>query len=171
MVRDGFARRLLVPRLLVSRVFAVAILAVAILAPTAAAAQTADEPDVVSFFASIASGLSDTNVFSIDARSFAVQLQASLSGALTADIVETLLGSDFRYGPIDRWVSCDGETPCSMAYPGIHVSLLGATPSEDGDEIVLRVARPGGDDGGVWRAFGSMRVKQVEGRWQLVDAS
>ncbi len=161
MEKEGFARRLL-PTL---------VLAVGILGPSAAAAQDIDQPDVVSFFSTIASGLSDTDVFSIDARSFADQLRVPLSEALTADVVEALLGSDFRYGPIDRWVYCDGEQPCQMAYPGTHVSLLRATPNDDGDEIVLRVARTGGGDGGVWRAFGSMRVKQVAGRWRLVDAS
>lgn len=165
MARDGFIRRVL-PTF---------VLAAGILGPSAAAAQESDEPDVVSFFSSIASGLSDTDaftdVFAIDAQSFALQLRDPLSAALTADAVEALLGSEFRYGAIDRWVSCDGEQPCHMAYAGTHVSLLRATPNEDGDEIVLRVARTGGDDGGVWRAFGSMRVKQVEGRWRLVDAS
>jgi hypothetical protein len=150
---------------------ATCVLAVGILGPTSAAAQDTDEPDIVSFFATIASGLSDSDVFSIDARSFADQLRDPLSAALTADVVEALLGSAFRYGPIDRWVFCDGEHPCQMAYPGTHMSLLRATPSDDGDEIVLRLGRTGGDDGGVWRAFESMRVKQVEGRWRLVDAS
>jgi hypothetical protein len=147
------------------------MLALGILGPSSAAAQESDEPDVVSFFATIASGLSDSDVFSIDARSFSLLLRDHLSAALTPDVVEALLGSDFRYGPIDRWVYCDGEHPCQMAYPGTHVSLLRATPNEDGDEIVLRLGRTGGDDGGVWRAFESMRMKQVEGRWRLVEAS
>jgi hypothetical protein len=121
MVRDGFTRRVL----------ATCVLAVAILGPNSAAAQDADEPDVV----------------------------------------EALIGSEFRYGPIDRWVFCDGEQPCQMAYPGTHVSLLRATPNDDGDELHLRLARTGGEDGGVWRTFGSIRVRQVEGRWRLVDAS
>ena len=161
MGRDGFTRRVL----------AMCLLALAILGPSSAAAQDADEPDVVSFFSTIASGLSDTDVFAIDARSFTLQLRDHLSDALTADVVEALIGSEFRYGPIDRWVFCDGEQPCQMAYPGIHVSLLRATPNDDGDEIHLRLARTGGDDGGVWRTFGSIRVRQVEGRWHLVGAS
>jgi len=161
MVRDGFIRRML----------PMFMLALGILGPRSAAAQESDEPDVVSFFATIASGLSDTDVFAIDARSFTLQLRAHLSEALTADVVEALIGSEFRYGPIDRWVFCDGEQPCQMAYPGTHVSLLRATPNEDGDELHLRLARTGGEDGGVWRTFGSIRVRQVEGRWRLVEAS
>lgn len=146
-------------------------LAWGLLAPGALAAQEADEPDVVSFFSAIASGFSEADVFAVDAQSFAIGLGMHLSGALTADTVEDLLGPEFRYGPIDRWVSCEGQVPCQMAYPGTHVSLLRVTPGDEPGEMVLRLARTGGADGSVWRTFGSLRVRQVEGRWRLVAAS
>lgn len=147
------------------------VIASFLLAPSPATAQDADEPDVVSFFSALAAGFSDTDVFALDAESFALLLQSHLSPALTGDDVEALIGPDFRYGPIDRWVSCGGDVPCQMAYPGTHVALLRVTPEEAGEQLVLRLGRTGGADGGVWRAFESMRVQQVEGRWRLVDAS
>jgi hypothetical protein len=147
------------------------LLALGILGPGSLAAQDPDEPDVVSFFSAVAVGLAEIDVFAIDAQSFAAQLRDHLSEALTPDAVQDLIGPDFRYGPIDRWVSCDGETPCEMAYPGTHVSLLRVTARDDPGDIVLRLARTGGADGGVWRTFGSIRVQQVEGRWRVVEAS
>ncbi len=146
----------------------VLLLGLGLLSPQVLVAQ-ADDAGVVSFFSAIGEGLSEGEVFAIDAASFAALLRDDLDPALTADAVEDLLGPDFRYGPIDRWVSCGGDAPCEMAHRGVHVALLGVSANDESDEIALRLARTGGEDGGVWRSFGSMRVQNSDGVWRVVS--
>ena len=143
------------------------LLGLTVLCPQIVAAQ--DDDGVVSFFSAIGEDLSDGEVFAVDAGSFAALLRDDLDSGLTADNVEDLLGPEFRYGPIDRWVSCERDVPCEMAYPGIHVALLRVSSNDETGEIALRLARTGGADGSVFRTFGSIRVQQSEGGWRVVD--
>jgi hypothetical protein len=126
-------------------------------------------PDPVSFFAAVGAHLSETDAFAVDPASFARLLEDELDWFVTPGDVQELLGPDFRYGLIDRFVSCEADIPCQMAYPGTHVVLLRASVGSDPDEVRLRLGLTGGADGGVWRSFSSMTVQRAEGSWTVVE--
>lgn len=132
-------------------------------------AQTPEDQGLVSFFAAVGAELADDGAFAIDPRSFASILRGQLEWDVTPEDVEDLIGPDFRYGPIDRFVSCERDAPCEMAYPGTHIVLLRVAATDDAEQVSLRLGRTGGADGAVWRGFESVTVRRAGGAWQVVE--
>ncbi|MBT8403276.1 MAG: hypothetical protein KJP18_05425 [Gemmatimonadetes bacterium] len=151
------------------RLFVLVIAGLALLPMRALHAQDPEDTGLVSFFATVGNELADAGAFAIDARSFSAILRGELNWDVTPEDIEDLVGPEFRYGPIDRFVTCEQDVPCQMAYPGTHIVLLRVAADEERGEVSLRLGRTGGADGAVWRGFESITVRRVEGAWQVVD--
>ena len=132
-------------------------------------AQAPEDADLASFFSIVGSELAEVGAFAIDPRSFASILSGELDWDVTPDDIEDWIGPEFRYGPIDRFVSCERDMPCEMAYPGTHIVLLRVAADDDREQVSLRLGRTGGADGAVFRGFQSVTVRRADGAWQVIE--
>jgi hypothetical protein len=119
-----------------------------------------------SFFSALASVFSSHDVFALDARSFAELLREHLGWAVTPAEVEHLMGREFRYGWLDRFLSCE-DAQCAMAERGIHIALVGVAAEEGAQEVTLRLDRTGGGDGALWRQFEFITLRREGPEWRV----
>lgn len=129
---------------------------------------SAPDPERASFFSALAAELSSNEVFAVDARSFSEKLAEELGWAVTPADVEALMGEAFRYGWLDRFLSCEADAPCVMADRGAHMALAGVVTEEAGLKVTLRLDRTGGGDRALTRRFEFITLRRTGGEWRIV---
>jgi hypothetical protein len=138
------------------------------LSPAALYGQQTQQSERGSFFEALASEFSVQDVAVVDAQSFAETLQESLGWVMTPDEVEDLIGSAFRFGRLDLFLSCEADAPCVMAAPGAHIALVGVLSENETEQVTLRLDRTGGQDRDPWRRFEFVTLQRSGGEWRVV---
>jgi hypothetical protein len=139
------------------------------LPPAALSGQETPHPERASFFSALASEFSARGVFAIDAQSFAERLMENLGWAVAPGEVEDLIGREFRYGFLDRFLSCEADAPCVMVERRAHVTLVGAAAGEGTNRVTLLLDQTGGPDAALWRRFEFLTLRRSAGEWRVVD--
>jgi hypothetical protein len=116
----------------------------------------------------LASEFAAHEVVAIDAQSFAEHLLDRLGWAVPPDDVEDFIGPEFRFGPLELFLSCEADVPCVMAERGAHVALIGVATGEGTPEVTLRLDRTGGQDAALWRGFEFVTLQRSAGEWRVV---
>lgn len=154
---------------MIRTVWLVGVAGVLSLAPGALSGQNTERTELVSFVGALASELSSHDVFAVDVRSFPALLRDSLHWVVGPDDLKELLGQDFRYGPLDLFLSCEAGTDCVLARPGVHVAVVGLSAMDDAERVTLRLDRTGGEDQALFRRFEILTLQRESGEWGVLS--
>lgn len=135
-----------------------------------AQAEPAQPPQMESFFEALAADFETRDVFAVDAKSLALTLGLSLRWPVSESGVTEALGSEYRFGELGLFLSCEGDVPCVMTSAGSHVEVTRATTDEPG-HVQLRLMVSSTQDASVAREFNTVNLVHSDDGWRIVEGN
>lgn len=146
---------------------AVTTVALLALSPLTLKGQDTGDSDWTSFFRALAPEISAQDVFAIDAGSFSEMLRDSLGWEITPEDVEGLLGQEFQYGRLHRFLACEAPSGCYIA-KGAHLSLGSISATEGSGQVTLRLDLTGAkEDPALVRRIEFLTLQRSNDEWQV----